>query len=52
MGHSDSEPVSIQMLTEEDLPLNFEGEVQYLNLQKAKMVPPHFCQLEARQLEK
>ena len=32
MGHSDSEPVSIQMLTQEDLPLNFDGEVEYLNL--------------------
>ena len=32
MGHSDSEPASLQMLTQEDMPLNFEGEVEYLNL--------------------
>ena len=32
MGHSDSEPASLQMLTQKDLPLNFDGEVEYLNL--------------------
>ena len=32
MGHSDSEPVLLQMLTQEDLPLNFDDEVDYLNL--------------------
>ena len=52
MGHSDSETASLQMLTQEDIPLNFNGDVEYLNLKKARMVPPHFCQLEARQVEK
>ena len=28
----DSEPVLLQMLTQENLPLNFDGEVEYLNL--------------------
>ena len=32
MGHSNSEPASLQMLAQEDLPLNFDGEVEYLNL--------------------
>ena len=31
MGHSDSEPVLLQMLTQ-DMTLNFDGEVEYLNL--------------------
>ena len=32
MGHSDSEPALLRMLTQEDLPLNFYGAVEYLNL--------------------
>ena len=32
MGHSDSEPASLQMLAQENIPLNFNGEVDYLNL--------------------
>ena len=32
MGHSDSEPALLQMLTQEDMPLNFDGEVEYLIL--------------------
>ena len=32
MGHSDSEQASLQMLTHDNLPLNPNGEVEYLNL--------------------
>ena len=32
MGHSDSEQTSLQMLTQDNLPLNSNGEVEYLNL--------------------
>ena len=32
MGHSDSESALLQMLTQEDMPLNFDGQVEYLNL--------------------
>ena len=32
MGHSDSEQASLQMLTQENLPLNSNGEVEYLSL--------------------
>ena len=32
MDHSDSEPALIQKLTQEDLPIIFDGEVEYLNL--------------------
>ena len=51
--HSDSDQGMLQMLVQEEMPLNFNGEVvEYLNLEKARMVPPHFCQLEAKQVEK
>ena len=52
LGHSDSDQGMLQMIAQEEMPLNFNGEVEYLNLQKARMVPPHFCQLEARQVER
>ena len=32
MGHSVSEPALLQILTQEDMPLNFDGEVEYLKL--------------------
>ena len=32
MGHSNSEPALLQMLTQEDMPLNFDVEVECLNL--------------------
>ena len=32
MGHSDSEQASLQMLTQDSLPLNSNGEVEYLNI--------------------
>ena len=32
MGHSDSEQASLQMLTQDGLPLNSNGEVEFLNL--------------------
>ena len=52
MGHSDSEQASLQVLTQDSLPLHSNGEVEYLNLYKARMAPPYFCQLKARQDEK
>ena len=48
----DVEPASLQMLTQEGIPINSNGEVECLNLWKARMAPPHFCQLIARQVEK
>ena len=32
IGHSDSEQASLQMLTQDNLPLNSNGEVEYLKL--------------------
>ena len=32
MGHSDSEQASLQMLTQDSLPLNSNGDVEYSNL--------------------
>ena len=32
IGHSDTEQASLQMLTHENLPLNSNGDVEYLNL--------------------
>ena len=32
LEHSDVEPASLQMLTHENLPINSNGEVEYLNL--------------------
>ena len=32
MGHSDSGQASLQMLTQDSLPLNSNSEVEYLNL--------------------
>ena len=32
MGNSDSEQASLQMLTQDSLPLSSNGEVEYLNL--------------------
>ena len=32
MGHSDSEQASLQMVAQDNLPLNSNGEVEYLNL--------------------
>ena len=52
LHHSDSDQGKLQMKVQEEMPLNFDGEVEYLNLQKARMVPLHFCQLEARQVER
>ena len=51
LDHSDVEQVSLQMLMQENIPINSEGE-EYLNLYKARMTPPHFCQLMTRQVEK
>ena len=32
MEHSDAEPASLQMLTQENIPINSDGEVECLNL--------------------
>ena len=32
MGHSDSDQGMLQMLAQEEMPLNFDGKVEYLNL--------------------
>ena len=32
MCHSNTEPALLQILAPEELPLDFEGEVEYLNL--------------------
>ena len=40
--YDDAEPVSLQMMMHDYFPID-SGEVEYLNLLKARMVPPHFC---------
>ena len=32
LGHSDSDQGMLQMITQVEIPLNFDGEVEYLNL--------------------
>ena len=32
LGHSDSDQVTLQLLVQEEMPLDFDGEVEYLNL--------------------
>ena len=32
MGHSDSYQGMLQMISQEEIPLNFDGDVEYLNL--------------------
>ena len=53
LDHSDSEQALLQMFMQEN-PIDLEGQTQVecLNLLKARMVPPHFCQLMKRQVEK
>ena len=51
-GYDDADPASLQMLVQNYYPIDSEGEVEYLNLQKARMVPPHFCHQKKRQVEK
>ena len=41
--YDDTNPASLQMITQNYYSNNPEGEVEYLNLQKARMAPPHFC---------
>ena len=41
-------PASLQMLVQNYYPIDSEGEVEYLNLYKARMVPPHFCHTRKR----
>ena len=55
MGHSDSEPTLLQMLTQEDMPINFDGEVEYLYRYiyiEGKAGTTSFLPNEARQVEK
>ena len=32
LGHSDSDQWMLQMIAQKEMPLNFDGEVEYLNL--------------------
>ena len=32
LGHSDSDQGMLQMLVQDEMPLNFDGEVKYLNV--------------------
>ena len=32
LGHSDSDQGMLQLIVHEEMPLNFDGEVEYLNL--------------------
>ena len=50
--YEDVDPASLQMMTQNYGPVDSEGEVEYLNLRKARMVPPHFCQQQTRQVVK
>ena len=42
--YEDADPASLQMMAQNYGPIDSEGEVDYLNLSKARMAPPHFCQ--------
>ena len=44
MDYEDIDPASLQMMTQNYCPVDSEGEVEYLNLGKARLAPPHFCQ--------
>ena len=50
--YDDADPASLQMVTQDYYPNDSDGEVEYLNLLKARMVPPHFCHQEKRQVVK
>ena len=42
--HDDLDQATLQMLTQENLiSSNKHAQVEYLNMQKARMAPPHFC---------
>ena len=45
--YEDADPASLQIISQ-----NYEGEGDYLNLWKARMIPPHFCHWNQRQVEK
>ena len=47
-----ADPASLQMITQDYYPVDSEGETEYLNLWKARMVPPHFCHQKKRQVER
>ena len=44
--YDNADPASLQMMTLDYYPIDSEGEIEYLNLQKASMVPPYFCHQE------
>ena len=50
--YDDADPASLHMMTQDHYPIDSEGEIEYLNLEKARMVPPHFCHEKKRQVEK
>ena len=50
--YDDTNQASFQMLMQNYYPIDSEGEVEYLNLKKARMAPTHFCHQKKRQVEK
>ena len=48
MGHSDSEKASLQILTQDSLSLNFNGEVEYFKLIKVKDGTTSFLPVESK----
>ena len=41
--YEDADPASLQMMSQNYSPIDSEGEADYLNLRKARMIPPQFC---------
>ena len=41
--YEDADPASLQMISQVHGPIDLEREGDYLNLWKARMIPPHFC---------
>ena len=48
MGHSDSEQVSLQMLTQDSLPLNSNDEVEYLHFVEGKDDTTSFLPIKSK----
>ena len=48
IGHSDSEQASLQMLTQDSLPLNSDGEVEYLKIVKGKDDTTSYLPIESK----
>ena len=51
--HSDLEQAAVQILTQDNLSSASEqAQIECLNILKARMAPPHFCQLTVGQVKK